>query len=96
MILARVSGSIIAAVRADGIDGPGYRIVEPCSPSGITGKSTGIVVLDLVGAAPDEFVLVSQGSSTRQTDVTKDKPVDAVIIGIVDIVEEEGEVVFRK
>ncbi len=95
MILARVSGSIVASVRADNIEGPVYYIVEPCTPSG-TVCASGIVVLDLVGAAPDEFVLVSQGSSTRQTDVTKDKPVDAVIMGIVDIVEEDGKVVFRK
>ena len=95
MILAKVSGSIVATVRADDIDGPRYFIVEPCSPSG-TASGSGIIVLDLVGAAPDEFVLVSQGSSSRQTNITKDKPVDAVIIGIVDIVEEDGKVVFRK
>ena len=95
MILARVSGSIVASVRADNIEGPSYFIVEPCTPSG-TACASGIVALDLVGAAPDEFVLVSQGSSTRQTDLTKDKPVDAVIMGIVDIVCEDGKVVFRK
>lgn len=95
MILARVSGSIVASVRADNITGPSYFIVEPCSPSGTVCGSE-IVALDLVGSSVDEFVLVSQGSSTRQTDVTKDKPVDAVIMGIVDIVEEDGKVVFRK
>ncbi len=95
MILARVSGSIISTVRADSIEGPVYYIVEPCTPSGVV-CSSGIVALDLVGSAQDEFVIVSQGSSTRQTDFTKDKPVDAVIIGIVDIACEDGKVVFRK
>jgi microcompartment protein CcmK/EutM len=95
VILARVSGSLVATVRADNMEGPGYFIVEPCGPSG-TVCGSGLVALDLVGAAPDEFVLVSQGSSTRQTDLTKNKPVDAVIMGIVDIVEEDGKVVFRK
>lgn len=95
MILARVSGSIVATVRADDIEAPSYLIVEPCTPSG-TVCASGIVALDLVGSASDEFVLVSQGSSTRQTADTKDKPVDAVIMGIVDIVEENGKVVFRK
>ena len=95
MILARVLGSVVATVRADNIEGPGYFIVEPCTPSG-TACGSGIVALDLVGAAADEIVLVSQGSSTRQTDITKDKPIDTVIMGIVDIVEEGGKVVFRK
>ncbi|MCK5672481.1 MAG: EutN/CcmL family microcompartment protein [Spirochaetales bacterium] len=95
MILAKVLGSIISTVRVDGIEGSGYKIVAPCTPSGVVGDES-LVVLDLMGSSPDEFVLVSQGSSVRQTDITKDKPVDAIIMGIVDIVEESGKVVFRK
>ncbi|MDA3941305.1 MAG: EutN/CcmL family microcompartment protein [Spirochaetia bacterium] len=95
MILAKVLGNIISTVRVDGIDGPGYKIVAPCTPSGLVGDDS-LVALDLIGSSPDEFVLVSQGSSVRQTDITKDKPIDAIIIGIVDIVEEAGKVVFRK
>ncbi|RKX86043.1 MAG: ethanolamine utilization protein EutN [Spirochaetes bacterium] len=95
MILAKVLGNIISTVRVDGIEGAAYKIVVPCAPSGVVREGS-LVVLDLVGSSPDEFVLVSQGSSVRQTDITKDKPVDAVIMGIVDIVEEEGKVVFRK
>lgn len=95
MILARVLGSVITTARVDGMDGPVYMIVAPCSPSGETEESS-LVALDLMGSAANEFVLVSQGSSVRQTEITKDKPVDAVILGIVDIVEENGKVVFRK
>lgn len=97
MILARVAGTVVATIRADGIEGPRYLLVEPCGPSGETGSSTvtsGIVAFDLIGSAPGELVLVAQGSSTRQTEVTKDKPIDAVIIGIVDSVVEAGKVVF--
>lgn len=95
MILAKVLGNIISTVRVDEIEGADYKIVVPCSPSGSAGEGS-LVVLDLIGSSIDEFVLVSQGSSVRQTDMTKDKPVDAVIMGIVDIVEESGKVVFRK
>ncbi|MBC8553009.1 MAG: EutN/CcmL family microcompartment protein [Candidatus Brocadiales bacterium] len=97
MILARVAGTVVATVRADGIEGSRYLLVEPCGASGETGVSvvsSGIVALDLIGAAPGELVLVSQGSSTRQTEITKDKPIDAVIIGIVDNVVESGKVVY--
>lgn len=95
MILAKVLGSIISTLNVGGIEGSRYLIVAPCTPSGLTGSDS-LIALDLVGSAPDEFVLVSQGSSVRQTEITKDKPIDAVIIGIVDIVEEDGKVVFRK
>jgi microcompartment protein CcmK/EutM len=52
--------------------------------------------LDLVGAGTGEVVIVAQGSSARQTPFTKEKPIDAVIVGIVDLVEENGKVVFKK
>jgi len=52
--------------------------------------------LDLVGAGLGEMVIIAQGSSARQTSLTFEKPIDAVIAGIVDLVEEDGTVVFRK
>ena len=95
MILAKVLGNIIPAVSVDGIEGSKYMIVAPVSPSGEAGESS-LIALDLVGSTTGEIVLVSQGSSVRQTDITKDKPVDAVIMGIIDIACENGKVVFRK
>jgi len=95
VILAKVLGNIISTVKADGIEGSKYMIVSPVTPSGEAVESS-LIALDLVGSSTGEIVLVSQGSSVRQTDTTKDKPVDAVIMGIIDIVEEDGKVVFRK
>jgi microcompartment protein CcmK/EutM len=43
-----------------------------------------VVAVDSVGAGDGEVVLVATGSSSRQTEFTKDKPVDAVIMAIVD------------
>ena len=60
-------------------------------------EARGIVVaVDAVGAGPGEIVLTSAGSSARLTAVTTDKPVDAVIVGIVDAVETEGEIRYAK
>lgn len=42
------------------------------------------MAVDSVGAGVGEVVLVAQGSSARQTAFTKNKPVDAVIMAIVD------------
>jgi microcompartment protein CcmK/EutM len=55
-----------------------------------------VVAADAVGAGEGELVLVAQGSSARLTEVSRDKPVDAVICGIVDTVEREGRDVFLK
>lgn len=49
-----------------------------------TPKESTVIAVDSVGAGVSEVVLVAQGSSARQTTFTKNKPVDAVIMAIVD------------
>jgi microcompartment protein CcmK/EutM len=48
------------------------------------------VAVDSVGAGVGEVILYATGSSARQTAVTKDRPVDAVIMAIVDSFDIEG------
>jgi len=55
-----------------------------------------VVAVDAVGAGTGELVLIAAGSSARLTEVTKDRPVDHVICGIVDTVEVGGRDVYRK
>jgi microcompartment protein CcmK/EutM len=49
-----------------------------------------VVAVDSVGAGVGEVILYATGSSARQTAVTKDSPVDAVIMAIVDSFDIEG------
>ncbi len=58
--------------------------------------STQVVAVDAVGAGVGEMVLWAAGSSARQTKVTKDRPVDATIMAIVDTVEVNGQVKYQK
>jgi microcompartment protein CcmK/EutM len=46
-----------------------------------------MIAVDSVGAGVGETVLVATGSSSRQTEITKNKPVDAVIMAIVDKID---------
>ena len=43
-----------------------------------------------------EVVLYASGSSARQTEETKDRPVDATIMAIVDQVEVDGRLTYQK
>ena len=47
-------------------------------------KDTFVVAVDTVQAGVGDVVLVCSGSSARQTLITKNKPVDAVIMAVVD------------
>ena len=42
------------------------------------------------------MVMVSEGSTARETPLTVDKPLDALVVGIVDIIDENDTVIFRK
>lgn len=95
MIFARVVGTVVATQRSDQIRGARYLLVEATDPRGRP-KGGYHVALDVVGAGVGELVLLAQGSSARQTEMSDQKPIDAVIAGIVDLVEEGGDEVFRK
>ena len=62
------------------------------------GRETGnaLVAADAVGAGPDEVVLIAAGSSARQTEATDKKPVDLVILAIVDSWNVGDAVKYRK
>jgi ethanolamine utilization protein EutN len=61
-------------------------------------KSTGrtFVTVDSLGAGVGEMVLITQGSSARLTPETKQLPVDAVVIGIIDTVQVETALVYDR
>jgi microcompartment protein CcmK/EutM len=54
------------------------------------------VGVDTVGAGVGEVVLYASGSSARQTEVTRDRPCDAVIMAIVDTFEVGGTEIYHK
>ncbi|MCA8961345.1 MAG: EutN/CcmL family microcompartment protein [Planctomycetes bacterium] len=83
MLYGRVVGTIWATRKDESLEGLSFRIVERVE---LNGSPTGshVVAIDSVGAGVGEIVLIAQGSSARQTEKTKDRPVDAVIMAIVD------------
>ncbi len=95
MILGKISGKIVSTVRSNNLPELRYLIVQKCNQKTET-LDEFLIALDPMSAGIGEVVIVSEGSSARQTEITNKKPVDAVIVGIVDIIEEHGDVVYRK
>ena len=87
MLLAKVVGTIVSTVKNDSIKGSKYLLLEKCNQSGEK-KGDYLVALDLIGAGNDELVFVAESTSARETPVTVNKPVDAIIIGIIDLILE--------
>ena len=83
MILGKVIGTVWATRKDEQLKGMKLQLVQEVEADG-TAKNRVVVAVDSVGAGVGETVLFTQGSSARQTDLTRDKPVDAVITAIVD------------
>ena len=95
MFIAEVVGSVIATRKADTMDGTNLRIVQKVTPAGNKTDSY-IVAVDVINANEGEYVLVASGSTARQTVITDGRPVDAVIMAIVDIWQVDGRIQYHK
>lgn len=83
MLLGKVIGTVWATRKDEQLVGMKFLLVREVDLE-MKPQENFVVAVDSVGAGEGEIVLVAQGSSGRQTELTKNKPVDAVIMAIVD------------
>lgn len=95
MLICKVTGTLVATRKEPTLDGLKLLVVRPCDVKG-DAVGAALIAADAVGAGLHELVLIAQGSSARQTVATKDRPVDAVIMAIVDTLALGDEVTFQK
>jgi len=95
VLLGRVVGTVVASQKEKTLEGSRFLLVRAIDAEGKE-TSTLVVAIDAVGAGTGEVVLYASGSSARQTAVTKDRPVDATIMAIVDEVELGGRTTYKK
>lgn len=95
MLIARVVGSAVSTIKDEKLTN---RTLLICVQTDETGKAIGkpYVAIDTVDAGEGDLVLTAAGSSARQTTVTKNTPVDSVVMAVIDSLVVEGEVTFRK
>ena len=95
MVLAKVVGTLVSTQKESSMDGLKFLILQNVD---IEGKPTGgfVVAADAVDAGAGEMVLYASGSSARQTEQTKNRPCDAVVMAIVDNWETDGKFKYKK
>jgi microcompartment protein CcmK/EutM len=95
MQLAQVIGTVVATQKESSLSGLKLLVLEAVD---LQRQSLGryLVAADAVGAGEGELVLYASGSSSRMTSSTQDRPVDAVVMAIVDTLEVGGEFVYQK
>lgn len=94
-MIGKVVGTVIATRKEDELEGLKFLLVRGLD---LDGKPTSalVVAVDAIGAGIGEVVLYASGSSARQTKVTRDRPVDATIMAIVDEIEVGGKMKYVK
>jgi len=95
MHLGKVTGTLVASRKEPLLEGLPMLIVRQLDEHGEPSGGY-VVAVDSVGAGVGEVVLFASGSSARQTQATRDKPCDAVIMAIVDTWEVDGQEQYRK
>jgi microcompartment protein CcmK/EutM len=91
MKLGRIVGTVVSTRKDASLSSLKLLIVDNLT-TGLEREGGYVVAVDSVGAGIGEVVLYASGSSARLTNVTKDRPVDAVIMAIVDSFDVDGRV----
>lgn len=95
MNLGRVVGTLVASRKEPLMEGMKFLVVRRIEDDNSDSGSF-VVAVDAVGAGVGEVVMYASGSSARQTEMTRDRPCDAVIMGIVDTWDVDGTTVYVK
>ena len=97
MFIGKVTGHLVTTQKEPAMSSAKLVVVEAYSSGGgdtpLRGTGRVLVAVDSLGAGIGAYVLVTQGSSARLTQLTKTMPVDAVVIGIVDSLRLQEQVV---
>ena len=95
MLLGKVVGTVVSTRKDPKIEGLKFMIVKQIDVEGVeTGNY--VIAADAVGAGVGETVLYATGSSARQTVLTDRRPIDGVIMAIVDMWEVDGAMKYHK
>lgn len=92
MILGRVIGNVVTVVKDPSYIGFKLMVVQEMNIDA-TYESNFYISADIIGVGTDEIVLVTNGTSSRATDETYEKPIDSVIIAKIEkLIFEDREI----
>ena len=95
MLIGKVIGTVIATKKDPELEGLKLLLIKGADLDGTTNGPL-LVAADAIGAGVGELILYAAGSSARQTVQTKDRPVDHVVMAIIDQIEVDGSIRWSK
>ena len=95
MQIAKVRGTIVSTHKEPSLRGVKFLLLQFLDEEGQPLPQYEVAA-DTVGAGMDEWVLVSRGSAARQVSDNNARPIDALVVGIIDTVSVDNHVVYSK
>lgn len=95
MQIAKVRGTVVSTHKEPMLRGVKLLLVQFIDEEGqLLPKYE--VAGDQVGAGLDEWVLISRGSAARQMEGSEKRPIDAMVVAIIDTVNVENRLLYSK
>lgn len=95
MQIAKVCGTVVSTQKEASLTGVKFLLVQFLNEAGELLPEYEVAA-DSVGAGVNEWVLVSRGSAARQIRGTESRPLDALVIGIIDTVSIDHRLLYSK
>jgi carbon dioxide concentrating mechanism protein CcmL len=95
MQIAKVRGTVVSTQKDPSLRGAKLLLLQFVDEEGkvLPGYE---VAADIVGAGLDEWVLVSRGSAARIASGNETRPLDALVVAIIDTISMENRLVYSK
>lgn len=95
MQIAKVRGTVVSTHKTRSLTGTKLLLLQFMDAQGQPLPKYEVAG-DLVGAGVDEWVLVSRGSAARIDSGTEHRPLDAMVVGIIDTVTVANSLIYSK
>lgn len=95
MQIARVRGTVVSTQKDPSLMGVKFLLVQLIDEEGQPLPEYEVAA-DCVGAGVNEWVLVSRGSAARQLAGFEKRPLDALVVGIIDTVSLDNRKLYSK
>ncbi len=95
MQIAKVRGTVVSTHKEPSLSGVKFLLLQLLDEEGQPLPNYEVAA-DQVGAGVNEWVLVSCGSAARQVAGSEHRPIDAVVVGIIDTVSVDDRRLYSK
>ncbi|MDJ0725113.1 MAG: EutN/CcmL family microcompartment protein [Prochloraceae cyanobacterium] len=95
MQIAKVRGTVVSTHKSRSLTGVKLLLLQFIDENGEVLPNYEVAG-DRVGAGIDEWVLVTRGSAARTEDGNENRPLDALVVGIIDTVTIDNRMLYSK